>query len=128
MKKEIVANAKGELPIVDGIETETMVFVSGQGGLDPVTGAIVGDDIRSQTIQTFENMRTILRAAALELDDLVKVTIYLSDTQYYQSFNELFSEYFQAPYPSRTAVYCRLNYGLLVEVDGIAVKRSVEQG
>ncbi|OMF34657.1 reactive intermediate/imine deaminase [Paenibacillus sp. FSL H8-0548] len=124
MKSEIITKSKHDRPFSSGIETESLVFVSGQGGLDPITGQIVGTDIESQTIQTLENMRAVLLAADLDLNDLVKVNVYLKDRSLYNEFNEVFGRYFQAPYPSRTAIYCDLNFDLLVEIDGIAVKRK----
>lgn len=123
MKNEIMTNAKHDRPFSSGIETETLIFVSGQGGLDPITGKIVGSDIESQTIQTLENIRSVLLAADLDLNDLVKVNVYLTDRKLYNEFNEVFGRYFQTPFPSRTAIYCDLNFDLLVEIDGIAVKR-----
>lgn len=124
MKKEIPSSKKSTKPFSSGIETESLVFVSGQGGLDPETGAIVGKDLKSQTVQTMENIRTILNNANLDLDDIVKLNIYLSDRSLYEEFNEIYRTFFTAPYPSRTAVYCDLNYDLLVEIDAIAVKRK----
>ncbi|WP_010267895.1 RidA family protein [Paenibacillus senegalensis] len=122
MKKEIVIKGKHDKPFSSAIETESLVFISGQGGLCPDTGEVVGDDLESQTIQTLENIRTILQAAGLTMDHIVKTTIYLSDVNLYKEFNKLYKTFFQPPYPSRTAVYCELNYGLLVEIDAIAVK------
>lgn len=124
MKREVVTPFKSDKPFSSAVETESLVFVSGQGGLCPRTGTIVGEDLESQTLQTMENIRAVLQAAGLTLDDIVKTTIYLSDTKLYGEFNELYGKFFQPPYPSRTAVYCQLNYGLLVEIDAIAVKRT----
>lgn len=124
MKQEVVTPFKSDKPFSSAIATESMVFVSGQGGIRPDTGEIVGSDLKSQTAQTLDNIRTVLEAAGLTLDDIVKTTVYLSDPELYGEFNELYRGFFQPPYPSRTAVYCRLNYGLLVEIDAIAVKRS----
>jgi 2-iminobutanoate/2-iminopropanoate deaminase len=124
MKNELITIAKHDRPFSSGIETESLVFVSGQGGIDPITGNIVGSDIESQTIQTLENMRAVLHAADLDMNDLVKVTVYLTDRKHYNEFNEIYGRYFKAPYPSRTAIYCDLNYDLLVEIDGIAMKRK----
>ncbi|NOU67379.1 RidA family protein [Paenibacillus sp. LMG 31461] len=123
MKNEIITNVKQDRPFSSGIETESLVFVSGQGGLNPITGEVVGSDIESQTIQTMENIRLVLLAAGSDLNDLVKVNVYLTDRKLYSEFNEVFGRYFQVPFPSRTAIYCDLNFDLLVEIDGIAVKK-----
>ncbi|MBP1990719.1 RidA family protein [Paenibacillus eucommiae] len=112
-----------ELPVSGAFETESCIYVSGQGGLNTVTGQIVGPDVESQTVATMENIRAILAAIELDLDSIVKVNVYLSDRALYQSFNEAYRRFFNAPYPARTTIYCDLNYDLLVEIDAIAVRR-----
>lgn len=109
-------------PISPAIKTESLVFVSGQGGLDPDTGAVVGSDLESQTVQTIENIRRILTRSGLGLKDIVKCNVYLSNRKLYDEFNDIYRRFFDNPYPSRTTVYCDLNYDLLVEIDAIAVK------
>lgn len=101
-----------------------VVFVSGQGGLDPSTGKVVGPGLEEQTQQTIRNIELVLHSAGLELDDVVKTTVYLSDRALYQQFNEIYGRYFSKPYPSRAVVYCDLNYELLVEIEAIAMKQG----
>lgn len=55
------------------------------------------------------------------MDDVVKVNIYLKDRSLYEPFNDIYMEYFNSPYPSRTTIYCDLNFDILVEIDVIAV-------
>lgn len=117
------STGNGGKPLSSAIMTESLVFVSGQGGIDPGSGRIVGSDLESQTAQTMENIRLILAEAGLDLNDVVKCNVYLSDRKLYDEFNVIYSRYFQAPYPSRTVVYCDLNYHLLVEIDAIAIRR-----
>lgn len=120
MKQEVSTGAKLDKPFSSGIETESYVFVSGQGGIKD--GKVVGDDLESQTVQTMENIREILKAADLDLGHVVKVQVYLKYRSLYNEFNRVYSHFFQAPYPARTAIYCDLNFDLLVEIDAIAVK------
>lgn len=120
MKQEICTGVKLDKPFSSGIETESYVFVSGQGGIKD--GKIVGEDIESQTVQTMENIREVLTAAGLDLAHIVKVQVYLSDRALYNEFNRVYDSFFQAPFPARTTIYCDLNYDLLVEIDAIAVK------
>ncbi|MFK7691675.1 RidA family protein [Paenibacillus sp. HJGM_3] len=120
MKREIETGPQTDKPFSSGIETESLIFVSGQGGIQ--NGKVVGSDLESQTIQTLENVRAVLKAAGLDFDNVVKVNVYLSDRGLYKDFNEIYERYFSKPYPSRTTVYCDLNYDLLVEIDAIAVK------
>lgn len=110
-------------PFSSARHTESLVFVSGQGGLDPETGQVVGDDLESQTVQTMENIRRILEQNDLTLDDVVKANIYLKRRDDYNEFNEIYGRFFTPPYPSRTAIYCDLNFDILVEIDVIAVKK-----
>jgi 2-iminobutanoate/2-iminopropanoate deaminase len=111
-----------------GMKAGSFVFVSGQGGLDMETGDVVGPDLESQTIRTIENIRLVLEAAGLSLEDVVKVNVYLSDRSHYSAFNEVYGRFFQSPYPSRTTVYTDLNYDLLVEMDAIAIVPQAEHG
>ncbi|WP_217592971.1 RidA family protein [Cohnella sp. GbtcB17] len=124
MRTEIKVGPSSNRPFSAGIQTESMVFVSGSGGLNLETGKIVGDDLESQTVQTMANIEEVLKASGLTFNDVVKANIYLSDRKLYDEFNEIYRRYFSPPYPSRTAIYCDLNFGLLVEIDVIAVRRN----
>ncbi|MEF2244191.1 RidA family protein [Paenibacillus sp. IITD108] len=108
------------LPFSSATKTDGLLFVSGQGGLDPATGKVVGASLEEQTAQTMDNIKTILAEHGLSFSHVKKVNIYLSQRGLYSAFNELYAHYFQAPYPARTTVYCDLNYDLLVEIDVIA--------
>jgi 2-iminobutanoate/2-iminopropanoate deaminase len=123
MRTEVMGSSSSK-PISAAIQTDSLVFVSGQGGLDPLTGAVVGSDLESQTVQTMENIKQILAAAGLTLDDVVKCNIFLSDRKLYEEFNAIYRRFFTSPFPSRTAIYCDLNYDLLVEIDVIAQRQK----
>jgi len=122
MRVEIMNASTGSVPLSSAIQTESFVFVSGQGGLDDKTGSVVGSDLESQTVQTMENIKRILAAAGLTLDHIVKCTIYLRDRELYKEFNGIYQRFFTPPFPSRTTIYCDLNFDLLVEIDAIAVR------
>lgn len=121
MNKEIMLPYPNTKPFSSAIQTANTLYISGQGSIDLQTGEIIGADVQAQTIQTMNNIEEILRAANLTFKDLVKVNIYLTDLNDYQEFNETYRQFFQAPYPARTTIYCDLNYDLLVEIDAIAV-------
>ena len=95
------------------------VFVSGQVPRDPVTGALIGDDVESQTKQVMANVERALRAAGAELSDVVSVTVYLSNIDDWGRFNTVYKEIMPQPYPTRTALGADLR-GILVEVSVIA--------
>ena len=97
------------------------IFVSGQVPRDPVTGALVGDDVRSQTRQVLANVRGALDAAGATLGDIVSVTAYLASSDLWADFNEEYKAIMTPPYPTRTALGADLR-GILVEITVVAYK------
>jgi 2-iminobutanoate/2-iminopropanoate deaminase len=95
------------------------VFVSGQVPRDPVTGALVGDDIESQTKQVIANVQRALAAAGASLADVVSVTVYLADIDDWGRFNDAYKQLMPSPYPTRTALGANLR-DILVEISAIA--------
>ncbi|HEY7189271.1 MAG TPA: Rid family hydrolase [Vicinamibacterales bacterium] len=95
------------------------VFVSGQVPRDPVTGALVGHDVPSQTKQVVANLQRALEATGAALSDVVSVTVYLADIGEWGAFNAAYKELMPAPYPTRTAVGAGL-HGFLVEISAVA--------
>jgi 2-iminobutanoate/2-iminopropanoate deaminase len=95
------------------------VFVSGQVPRDPVTGQLVGDDVETQTKQVIANVERALRAAGAELSDVVSVIVYLSSSDLWGRFNEVYKQLMPQPYPTRTALGADLR-GILVEISAVA--------
>jgi 2-iminobutanoate/2-iminopropanoate deaminase len=95
------------------------VFVSGQVPRDPVTGALVGNDVPSQTKQVMANLQRALEAAGASLSDVVSVIVYLADIGDWDAFNTAYKALMSAPYPTRTAVGAGL-HGFLVEISAVA--------
>ncbi|GGD47854.1 RidA family protein [Paenibacillus nasutitermitis] len=120
MNDESTLSRLAPKPFSSSVQTDSCLYISGQGGLDPLTGDVVGKDIESQTISTMEHIRRILTESGLSLKHVVKVNVYLTDRSLYNEFNEVYARFFEAPYPARTTIYCDLNYDLLVEIDAIA--------
>lgn len=107
-------------PYSQAIDAGTLVFCSGQLPIDPATG-IMPEDITAQTTQSLENVKAILTAAGLSLDNVVKTTVFLSDMAHFGAMNEVYKKYFQAPYPARSAIAVKqLPMNALVEVEVIA--------
>lgn len=95
------------------------VYVSGQIPLDPATGELV-DGIDAQIIQVFDNLRAVAAAAGSNLDNALKVTVFLTDLQHFARVNEVMKQYFNEPYPARAAVeVAGLPKGALVEADAV---------
>lgn len=113
-----------ELPFSSATPSDSHLFVSGQGGTDPITGEVTADDLESQTVLTLRNISIILAQSGLTLEDVVKVNIYLKNRTDYESFNRIYAREFPRPYPARTLVYCDLNFDLLVEIDVVAQLRK----
>jgi 2-iminobutanoate/2-iminopropanoate deaminase len=95
------------------------VFVSGQVPRDPVTGALVGDDVESQTEQVIRNIKRALEAAGASLSDVVSVIVYLADIDDWGRFNVKYKDLMPTPYPTRTALGANLR-GILVEISAVA--------
>jgi reactive intermediate/imine deaminase len=95
------------------------VYLSGQIGLDPVTMTMV-EGIDAQIHQVLNNLRAVSVASGGSLNDLVRLTVYLTDLSHFSRVNEIMAEYLIAPYPARAAVgVAALPRNALVEIDGI---------
>lgn len=111
-----------------GIEMGPFVFTSGMGPHDPKSGRIVGETIEEQTRQTLHNLEAVLAVAGLTRDHVVKVSAHLQELERdFDGYDRVYQEFFQEPYPARTTVGSRL-YGILLEMDMIAVRPSAEAG
>ncbi|WP_120826435.1 RidA family protein [Helicobacter pylori] len=110
-------------PYSQAIATNDLVFVSGQLGIDASTGEFKGTDIHSQTTQSMENIKAILKEAGLGMDSVVKTTILLKSLDDFSVVNGIYGSYFKEPYPARaTFQVAKLPKDALVEIEAIAVK------
>ena len=107
-----------------GIETNGLVFTSGQIGLDPNTGKMVDGGIYAQTVQSLQNIDAILRAVHLDRAAIAKLTVFVKDLNDFPSVNKAFENYFDGiEYPARSTVeVSELPIGALVEIECIATK------
>lgn len=98
------------------------VYTAGMGPFDPETGAIVGEDVATQTRQVLANLAAVLAAHGLGLDDVVKSTVHLQDLHRdFAAYDEVYRSHFTTPYPVRTTVGSDL-LGMLVEIDFVAYR------
>lgn len=110
-------------PYSQAIETNGFVYASGQLPIDPATGAFPEGGVKEQTRQSILNAQAILRSAGLELSNVVKTTVLLSDIADFAAMNEVYAEFFGEPYPARSAFAVRaLPKGALVEIEMIAAR------
>ena len=125
MKKALnTANAPAAIgPYSQGIAASgTMYFLSGQLPIDPATGAFPDGGIKEQTRQSLLNAKAILESEGLSLNNVVKTTVLLSDIANFGPMNEVYAEFFEQPFPGRSAFAVRdLPKGSLVEIEMIAV-------
>ncbi len=112
-------------PYSQAVDTGDLVFVSGQIPIDPGSGEIRASDITGQTRQSLENVKAILRAAGLVMEDVVKATVFLQSLDDFKAMNTVYSEYFGQNRPARATVeVAALPLGALVEIEAIARHRQ----
>ena len=120
-KKQEIRTAKAPLPAgpySQGLKVGSRVYVAGQRPENAATKT-VPQGIQPQARQVLENVRHILQEAGAGMDQVVKVCVYLADLADFAAFNEVYAEFFAAPYPVRTTIGCGLR-AILVEVDVVA--------
>ncbi len=101
------------------------VFLSGQIPADPDSGDLVTGDIQTQCKQVLENLKLVLAAAGLTLDDVVKTTVFLKDMNHFAKMNETYASYFPTKPPARTTVeVARLPRDVGIEIELIALDRK----
>jgi 2-iminobutanoate/2-iminopropanoate deaminase len=109
-------------PYSQAVRAGNMLFVSGQGHIDPKTGALVEGDVETITRRVMQNIGEILKAAGASFDRVVRSTVYLADMNDFPSMNAAYGEFFAAPAPARTTIQAaRLPRDMRVEIDVIAV-------
>ena len=95
------------------------VYLSGQIGLDPAT-MLLTEGIEAQIHRVFQNLQAVAAAAGGNLDNAVKLTVYLADLSHFARVNEIMATYFKQPYPARAAIgVASLPRGALVEIDAV---------
>ncbi|WP_205123491.1 RidA family protein [Marimonas lutisalis] len=100
------------------------VFISGQAGIVPETGAKAGEDFETQARQAFENLRTCLECSGSTMGDVVKVITWLGDAEERAALNDMFGEFFPNQPPARSTPIVDLPMGLLLSIEATAIARS----
>ncbi|OII12475.1 Rid family detoxifying hydrolase [Curtobacterium sp. MCBA15_008] len=97
------------------------LYLSGQTPIDPSTGELAGGDVAEQTRQVFTNLRSVLSAAQLTFDDVIKINVYLVSMDDFTAMNTVYAANFTPPYPARTTVaVAGLPLGARVEIELVA--------
>ena len=124
MSKKVIFTEKAPKaigPYSQAIKSGNMLFISGQVPVNPTTGELTGD-IRVQTRQVLENIKSILLAAGASLVDIAKTTVFLKNLDDFAAMNEVYREYFPNDAPARSTIeVSRIPRGSLVEIEATAV-------
>ena len=128
MTKEIIFTQKAPKaigPYSQAVKAGGFLFVSGQIPINPETGDLMIASIEEQANQVILNLKSICEAAGSGLEDIVKLTIYLTDLENFAKVNEAMLEYFPEPYPARATVeISALPLGVNVEMDAIVISHE----
>jgi 2-iminobutanoate/2-iminopropanoate deaminase len=117
--KQLVSSDRAPAPVgpfSPALAVGGWIFLSGQGGFDPETGKLVGDDVGAQTEQIFRNVAALLEAAGASLDDIVSCLVHLVDLDDFPAFNAAYERQFSGVKPVRTTVRADLVAGMRVEI------------
>lgn len=123
--KEVISTENAPFaigPYSQAIKTNGMLFCSGQIPIDPATGDFVEGEVAEQTEQVFKNLKAVLEAGGMDLENVVKTTVFLADMNDFGAMNEVYGRYFDSNKPARATVQAaRLPRDAKVEIECIAV-------
>ena len=106
------------------VAVDNIIYMSGQIPLDPQTMKLVDGD-ENQIRQVFKNIKAVCEASGANLEDVVKLNVYLADLSVFAQVNEVMQEFFSEPYPARAAVQvAKLPLDSLIEIEGIIIKKD----
>ena len=127
MKKTIITAEQSPPPVgpySHAVAAGPFVFLSGQVAQD-ASGQLLAGDIVVQTVQVIQNIKTVLAAAGLSLQDVVKTTVYLADMADFKEMNRTYAEFFTEAPPARTTIQVAgLPRGAAIEIEAIALKKA----
>lgn len=108
-------------PYSQAVEAGGLVFCSGQIGLDPASGQLVGGGTVAEAERVLQNLAAVLAAAGLGFEHVVRTTVYLVDLADFAAVNDVYARFVRAPFPARATLgVAALPRGALVEIDAIA--------
>jgi len=108
-------------PYSHGIDSDGLVFCSGQTPVDPTTGQLAEGGVQERTNQCFDNLFAVLEDGGLGPADVVKVNVYLTDMDDFAAMNEVYASRFEEPFPARTTIgVASLPLGSEIEIELIA--------
>lgn len=102
------------------VKVGNWLFISGQLPLNPSTGELISENITEQAKQVFENLRAVLKAAGMDLKNIVKITLYLRNLEDFPTINKIYEEYFREVLPARSTIQAIPPRNAGLEVDAVA--------
>ena len=87
-----------------GIAIDQFVFTSGQIGIDPKSGLLISDNFKAEVIQTLNNVKSVIESGGSSIDNLVKLSVFVTDLSNFKLVNEVFADFFKGDYPARSVV------------------------
>jgi 2-iminobutanoate/2-iminopropanoate deaminase len=130
MRKQIISSEEAPAaigPYSHAVQANGFLFVSGQLGIDPVTGNMP-DSFEAQAHFCLQNLQTILEKAEISKDYVVKTTVFLTQMEYLSELNSIYGEYFGHDFPSRSAIeVSNLPKDALIEIECIAAEREMKE-
>ena len=128
MKKEVIQTDKAPKalgPYSQAIQAGNLLFLSGQIPIDPATGELVKGDIADKTRRVMENIKAVLESQGLNMEDVVKSTVFLKNINDFGRFNEVYATYFRSAPPARSTVeVSRMAKDADIEIEMIAMVRD----
>lgn len=126
LSKEIIATKAAPAaigPYSQAIKSGQALYLSGQIAIDPQTGELVAGGVEEQGRRVLENLKAVLAANGMTLDDVVSTTVYVKDLNDFAKLNAVYAQYFQQKPPARSTVQvARLPKDSLLEISAIAIK------
>ena len=110
-------------PYSQAVQVGDLIYTAGQAGIDPASGKVAGDSFAAQARQAFTNLRTLLEDAGSGMDEVIKVTCFITEAEAFGTLNELFVEFFPTAPPVRSTPVVALPRGLKFSIDAIAVAK-----
>jgi 2-iminobutanoate/2-iminopropanoate deaminase len=126
MDKKIISTDKAPAaigPYSQAIVAGGFVFCSGQIPIDPATGQLLNSSVTAATERVLLNLEAVLGDVGLNLNDIVRTTVYLSDMENFTAMNDVYAIFFRDNKPARATVQASLPRGSLVEIDAIALAK-----
>lgn len=122
--KRIIKVENGPKPVgpySHAVQVGNFIYTSGQVGIDPAIGKLIAGDVKDQTRQAMQNLKSILETAGASMNNVVKTTIFLKDMNDFAAMNEVYGSYFESAFPARETVQVvRLPVDAIVEISMVA--------